>query len=872
MSALAENWTFGGVGLRAKRFAGKLDLRGAEGLALGSRQQGSRQVTSKASELGVPWQAGRPLAPEQLYRRCDPAALNFASLDELPDLQGLVGQERAVTAVEFAIGIRRPGFNLFVLGPTGTGKQTLVEDLLRHQAASEPRPSDWCYVNNFADPRRPRRLQLPAGRGAGLREGMKKLVSELGVALPAAFERDEYRARRDIIEQQFKRRHEEAFGGLQQKAEKKGIALIRTPLGLALAPTHQGEVMGPEGFAKLPEAEQARVRADIQALQAELEAIVRHVPEWERDHREAVRQLNRDIAAAVIGHLLAELRQAHADLPDVNTYLEAVEHDILENADDFLQVGRGEHEGPTPGLPDGAMREPASFRRYRVNLMVDNSANQGAPIVFEDRPNHQSLVGRIEHMAQFGALFTDYNLIVSGALHRANGGYLILDTQRLFAGNFGWESLKRALRAGEIRTESLEQMLSLASTVSLEPEPIPLEVKVVLIGPPLYYYLLTQYDPDFPELFKVAADFDDRVARTPETTMMFARLIATLVRREKLRPLDPGGVGRAIEQAARACGDAERLSVRVAELVDLLQEADHIAGRAGRPLIGEAEIESAIQAQLRRADRIYERIHEEIARNTIRIETAGARVGQVNGLSVFGVGGRMFGQPSRITARARLGQGQVIDIEREVALGGPLHSKGVLILSGFLGGRFGREGPLSLTASLVFEQSYGGVDGDSASAAELVALLSALAEIPVSQCFAMTGSVDQLGRIQAIGGVNEKIEGFFDVCRARGLDGSHGVLIPASNVQHLMLRRDVVAAVAAGQFRVLALETVDQALEVLTGLPAGELGLDGRYPAGSVNAAVAAKLAEFGSRIRAFQGPPARRRRERGRQRELHDE
>jgi lon-related putative ATP-dependent protease len=800
-------------------------------------------LPSAAKEsMPADWTMARPLPADRLYRRSDLSQLAFTTSTELPDWSGLVGQERATTAIGFALSIRRHGFNLFVLGPAGTGKQSLVQDLLRRQAAREPRPADWCYVNNFADARRPRRLQLPAGRGAKLSAGMRRLVSEIGVALPAAFEREDYRARRDIVDHQFKQRHEDAFGALQQRAEGKGAALIRTPLGLALAPTDKGEVLGPDDFAKLPEAEQARRKADIKELQEELEAIVRRIPDWEREHRQALRHLNRDTTTAVVSHLLGELREANADLENVLTYLDEVQRDVLENVEDFLHAGREGH-GPQIVPVDGAIAEQSTFRRYQVNVMVDNSALEGAPIVYEDRPNHQSLVGHVEHMAKFGALFTDFNLIVPGALHRANGGYLILDAQRLLTGNFGWESLKRALQARELRIESLEQMLSLASTVSLEPEPIPLDVKVVLTGPPMFYYLLSRYDPDFPELFKVAADFEDRVARTPESTALFAQFIAVLARREKLRPLDRDGMARAIEQTSRASGDAERLSLRVSQLLDLLQEADHIAAAGGRSVIGRADIQAAIDAGIRRADRVYQNIHEEIERGTIHVESAGAKIGQMNGLSVFALGGQSFGQPSRITARVRLGEGQVVDIEREVALGGPLHSKGVLILSGFLGGRFGRNGPLSLTASLVFEQSYGGVEGDSASAAELLALLSALAEVPLKQCLAMTGSIDQLGRIQAIGGVNEKIEGFFDVCRKRGLDGSHGVLIPASNVQHLMLRSDVVEAAAAGAFHVLPVETIDQAIEIATGLPAGELGRDGRYPPDSVNAAVAARLA-----------------------------
>ncbi len=835
--------------------------RGFE-VAVDEREMISIGSRSTSDDRPLPPPIARALPAEQLFRRCDLSHVPFTTVEELEDLPGLVGQERALAAAEFAISIRRHGFNLVVLGPEGTGKQTLVEDLLRRRAKSEPRPPDWCYVNNFADPRRPRCLKLPAGRGAKLGISMRQLVTEIGAALPAAFERDDYRARRDIIEQQFKQRHEEAFGGLQQRANSKHVTLIRTPLGLALAPVEKGEVIGPDDFSKLPEAEQARRKADIQALEAELEGIVRRIPDWEREHREAIRRLNRETTAAAVDHLLSELRNDNADLPEVLRYLEDVERDMVENADDFIRAGR-EKQGPTTPA-DSGLEQPVSFRRYQVNVVVDNGQTEGAPVVFEDRPNHQTLVGRIEHMARLGALFTDFNLIVPGALHRANGGYLILDLQRLLMGSFGWEALKRALRANEIRTESLDQMLSLASTVSLEPEPIPLDVKVVLIGPPSVCYLLAQYDPDFSELFKVAADFDDRVARTRETTALFARLIATLVRREQLRPIDRDGVGRAIEQASRISGDAERLSERVSAMVDLLQEADHIAGRHGKATIGAAEIQAAIDAQIHRADRVYHRLHEEIGRDTIRVETAGARIGQMNGLSVFGLGGHSFGHPSRITARVRLGQGQVIDIEREVALGGPLHSKGVLILSGFLGGRFGRKGPLSLAASLVFEQSYGGVEGDSASAAELLALLSALAEIPLKQCFAMTGSVDQLGRIQAIGGVNEKVEGFFDVCRARGLTGDHGVLIPASNVQHLMLRRDVVDAAMQRKFHVLPVETIDQAIEIVTGLPAGEAGIDGRYPAGSVNAAVAARLAELAERARALRREPEpRRKRER---------
>lgn len=795
------------------------------------------------------WRSGIALPSDQLYRRCDLSDLRFDTVLDLPDPPGLIGQERAVEAVKFAIGIQHSGFNLFVLGPAGTGKHTLINDLLRQSAAAAPTPPDWCYVNNFTDPHRPRRLMLPAGRGRPLKEAMERLVADLQVALPAAFERDDYRARRDVLEQEFKKRTDEAFGDLQQRAEQKSITLIRTPMGLALAPTRNGEVISPDTFRRMAEADRKRITGEMEVFQKELEAIVRQIPDWEREHRDAVRQLNRSVTAQTVSRPLAELRGNYVDLPEVIAYFDAVERDILENADEFMARNRAEAGGESVPPIAQMMRELPTFRRYQINVMVDNSGTQGAPVVFEDHPTYQSLMGRVEHLARFGALTTDFTLIVPGSLHRANGGYLVLDGERLIGAPFSWDSLKRALRSGEIRLLSLEQLMSLQSTVSLEPESIPLEVKVVLIGSPLLYYLLTEYDSDFKELFKVAADFDDTVDRSPESSLLYARVIAATVRREKLRPLDRMGVARAIEYSSRLSGDAEKLSTQMQHLTDLLQEADYQAGVKKLERIGAAELQAAIDAQRRRGDRMYQRLQEEIARNTLRIETSGERIGQVNGLAVTGLGDFSFGHPSRISARVRLGQGEVIDIERQVALGGPLHSKGVLILSGFLGGRFGRSGPLSLTASLVFEQSYGGIDGDSASSAELYALLSALADVPIRQCYAVTGSVDQHGFIQAIGGVNEKIEGFFDVCNRRGLDGNQGVLIPAANVKHLMLREDVVAACTADRFHVVPVETIDQGIEILTGLPAGELDITGEYPAGTINQRIVVRLGAFAARM-----------------------
>jgi lon-related putative ATP-dependent protease len=792
---------------------------------------------------------GTSLLPDQLFTRCDPNTLPGDSTDDLEDLPGLIGQERAIDAVAFGIGLRRQGYNLFALGVSGTGKHSVIADYLRREAGRQRTPDDWCYVNNFADPQRPKALRLPAGRAGPLRDAMRRLVVELTAVLPATFENEDYRARREVINEQFKQQSEQAFNELQERAKAKNIALIRTPLGLALAPLRNGEVLRPEEFEKLAEADQRDMRQAIESLQGELEALVRKIPDWERKHREAVRGLNHEVTKFAVDHMIQEVQNPYRDLPSVVEYLEEVERDIVENSEDFMPQAR--QISSAVGL-ENAESASRPFRRYQVNVLVEHEPGKGAPIYYEDRPNHQMIVGRVEHLARFGTLVTDFTLLKPGALHKANGGYLILDAIKLLTSSFAYESLKRALRAGEIRIETIEQMLSLASTISLEPEPIPLDLKVVLVGEANIYYLLCALDPDFPELFKVPVDFEERIDRSSHNTILMARLIATAVRREKLKPFSRTGMARVIEQASRLVEDSQKLSIHMRSLNDLLVEADHFASqvRAGR--VDAEHVQQAIDAQLRWVDRIPQRLREEILRGTYRVETTGKVIGQINGLSVLSLGARSFGRPSRISARVRLGRGEVTDIEREVELGGPLHSKGVLILSGFLGGRFGKDRPLSLTASLVFEQSYGGVEGDSASLAELCALLSSLAEVPIKQCFAMTGSVDQNGQAQAIGGVNEKIEGFFDICRARGLTGEQGIVIPSSNVNHLMLRADVVEAVRGGAFHIHAIATVDQAIEILTGESAGIPGADGAYPAGTINDRVARRLTDFAERAAAY--------------------
>lgn len=778
------------------------------------------------------------LPPDQLYTRCNPDDFAFDTTAQLEPLAEAVGQDQALEAVRFGIGIRREGYNLFVLGPHGLGKHTLVQTYLKGQAEKAPAPGDWCYVNDFDHSHRPRALVLPAGRAVGLRRDMEQLVEELKSAIPACFESDEYRTRLEDIEVESKERQEKAFKELGAEAEKQGVALLQTPGGFAFGPIRDGEVITPDDYEKLPDQEKRRIEAVVATFQERLQKIIHQVPQWRRERRAKVKALNREISQVTVGQLVDGLKEQYAGLPAVQAYLDAVKKDVMDHVDDF----RRPEEGPPNPMGGGG---DEFFKRYRVNVLVDHGDNHGAPVIYEDHPMYGNLFGRVEHMPQWGVLVTDFTLIKPGALHRANGGYLLLDAHRLLTQPFAWDGLKRALRSREAKIESIGQMLSLVSTVSLEPEPIPLDVKVVLFGERILYYLLCEYDPDFSELFKVAADFEEEIDRGPESHQLYARLIATLGQREKLLPFDRGAVSRVIEHTSRSADDAEKLSTHMQGLADLLREADFFAREAQGEKVSASHVQQAIDARIRRVDRLRKKINEEILRGTLLIDTDGERVGQVNGLVVIDLGNFMFGHPSRITATTRVGEGELIDIEREVELSGPIHSKGVLILSSFLAHRYARNHQLSLAASLTFEQSYGEVEGDSASVGELCALLSSLAGAPVKQSLAVTGSVNQHGEVQAIGGVNEKIEGFFDICAERGLTGSQGVLIPESNVKHLMLREDVVAAAREGRFHIYSIRTVDQAVALLTGVEAGEADALGRWPEGSINQRVLHRLEEF---------------------------
>jgi lon-related putative ATP-dependent protease len=784
-----------------------------------------------------------PLAPERLRRRCDPARLAFATTAELQPLEGAPGQARAEAALAFGVGMPREGYHLFAMGPEGYGRHSLVRARLEDEARRRETPADWCYVFNFDAPHRPRALRLPAGRANAFRDAMARLVEDLAAAIAAAFETDEYRNRHREIEADLAERQERALNELGERARADGIALVRTPSGFGFAPfskTGDG-VMEPEEFGKLPEKEQARTQEAIARLQTELGDLLHQMPRWRREAHDKLRGLDREVTRAAVNSLIDELKAGYADLPRVQEYLERVKQDTLENAAVFRQAKDGEPATlfgiPLP-RPEGS---EGPFRRYAVNVLFAHEGAGGAPVVYEDHPSHAALLGRIEHVAQMGALVTDFTLIRAGALHRANGGYLILDAIKVLTQPYAWEALKRALRSRTVDVRTLGQELGILSTVSLEPEPIPLDVKVVLVGERILYYLLHAWDPEFAELFKVAVDFEEDMPRGEADDALYARLIAGCAQREKLRPLDAAAVARVIEQQARDAGDAHKLSVRMQTLTDLLREADYWAGTADREVVGAEEVQKALDAQIRRSDRLRERLREHIVRGSVLIDTSGSRLAQANGLAVMQLGDFAFGSPHRITARVRLGSRGVVDIERESEMGGPIHSKGVLILSGYLSGRYALNKPLALSASLVFEQSYGGVEGDSASSAELYALLSALSDAPLKQSLAVTGSVNQHGDVQAIGGVNEKIEGFFDLCRERGLSGDQGVLIPEANVKNLMLREDVVQAVADGKFSVHAVSSVGEGIELLTGVPAAE-----------IHARVEARLTEFAEKAREF--------------------
>ncbi len=769
------------------------------------------------------------LQPEQLYRSCPVDLLNFETTDELQPLVDQLGQDRVLAALDFGFNVDQEGFNIFLLGSAGVGKRELLESLLQEQRNKPRAPvDDWCYVNNFEAPDKPIALRLPRGMGCQLREDMASVVEDLLAIMPDTFQSDEYQARVQELGEHYQNRENEAFQALAGKAAEKNIAMLQTPSGYTLAPSKDGEIITPQDFEALPEEQKKKTLAEIEALKEELKTIVRQLPGWKKESHERFRELNSEFSRQVIDPILNLLKNKYEGHSRVLTYLDAAHKNMTEEAESFTQV-RSES-----AIPDNIKEHVREFPQYSVNVMVDNSGQLNAPVIYEDNPSFANLIGRSEHVAQMGTLVTDFTLIKPGALHKANGGYLILEADKILTNPYAWTALKRVLRAREVRIQSLDQIFSFVSTVQLEPEPIALDLKVVLTGSRYIYYILQEYDPEFASLFKVTADMSEDVAWDKSSTLEFARMVRQLQLHNKLLPISREGVARIIEQASRQMQDSEKLSLHRGQLDNLLTESDFIARRAGASTITAEHIDKSVDAAEHRLDQYRDKSHESILRNVMLVQTEGAVTGQVNGLAVFLLGDYGFGRPTRITATARLGSGKVLDIEREADLGGKIHSKAVLIISALLAQRYARDRPLPLAATVVFEQSYAGIEGDSASVAEFAALVSAIADIPIRQDLAVTGSLNQQGQVQAIGGVNEKIEGFFDICQARGLTGNQGVVIPAANQVHLMLKEDVRQAVANGTFHIFTAATVEDALELLTG-----------FSATSIEATIDARLDEL---------------------------
>jgi len=791
----------------------------------------------------------KKLAAEALSWQCDPAQFEFASTAELPPLEGTIGQDRAVTAIEFGLGIRDGGFNLFVLGEPGSGRSSTIRKLLNRRAASEPVPEDWCYLNDFKETGRAVCLRLPTGRGKELQKDMEALVTRLAEDIPKVFESKEYEQQKGQIAAAYQEKHRQLFERLEAEANRNRFVLQRSVSGLVLVPTREGQPLSQQEYEELSDEEREVLDRNGNELQERLAEVMRQVRDQEKEMRAETAKMEKELLLYAIGHLFEDLEARYGEHAQVLEHFADCKKDLLDRIDEFRPS-----EGPTlaiPGLKQFS-QEP-SFDRYRVNLFIDNSELTGAPVVYEANPTYFNVFGRLEHVIQMGNAITNFTMIKPGALHRANGGYLILDCREVLINVFTYEALKRSIRKREIRIEDMAEQFRLIATVSLKPKPVPLDCKIILIGTPQLYYLLYQFDQDFRKYFKVKADFDRMMKNTWENVQQYALFVASKCREENLCHYEPSGVARLVEYSARLIEDQGRLSSRFLDIADLIREASHYAKRHGRELVGAEQVELAIEARIYRSNKVEERIQEFIEDGTLLVDTEGEVVGQVNGLSVYMLGDYSFGKPSRVTVRTFLGKGGMINIEREVKLSGPSHDKGVLILSGFFGERFAQDKPLTVAASICFEQSYGGVvDGDSASSTELYGLLSSLSGLPIRQGIAVTGSVNQRGQIQPIGGVNEKIEGFYAVCKAFGLNGEQGVMIPVQNVKNLMLKPEVITAVREGCFHIWAVTTIDEGIEILTGVPAGERQAGGSWPEGSINALVDQRLRQMAEALHKF--------------------
>lgn len=790
------------------------------------------------------------LTSDQLYRKCDPSKFDFNSTADLEERLSALGQDRAIHAVELGIHIKSRGYNLFCLGPEGTGKTSLVKRILEKEAKNRKTPDDWAYVYNFDEPYKPIAISFPAGQAAEFAKDVDELLEELSDSLPEIIESEEYKAALGIIRQKYKTKKEEYINVLQKKAKGKRVSLLHMQMGLVVAPMKDGEVLSPDAFEQLPEEEKKMIMDDLNAMQEEIENATQDLPRWEEKQKREITVLREKFVRSAVKDPIDALRKKYKSLQP-SRFLKQIQDNILNNIDDFVptdsdkQAAAGAEEDPLQLLLS-KMKQPEEdkFAKFKVNVIVKNVPDSGAPIITVDYPTQGNLVGKVERIQQYGALLTDFTLIKAGALHQANGGFLLLDARKVLEQPYAWDSLKRAIASKRVKIEAPSEETSF-TTISLDPEPIPLDIKVVLTGDFEIYELLSERDPDFRDFFKVEADFGMIMDRNAENEIEYAKLIGSLSKKKQLRSLNRQAVARVIEYASRLADDAGKLTAHISSIGDLLREADYWARVSNSKQIGKNHIDQAIEAQIYRSDRIKKAMLEEIDKGTILMDVKGERVGQINGLVVYDFSRYSFGKPARITTQVRIGKGDFMDIEREISMSGPIHTKGVLILKSLISNRFAKHSPLSLSASIVFEQSYGGVDGDSASSTEYYCLLSAISNIPIKQNIAVTGSINQFGEIQPIGGVNEKIEGFFDVCAHDGLTGKQGVIIPRTNVDNLMLRADIVQAVEEGRFTIYAIDTVDDGIEILTGVKAGKADNNGNYPKGTVNYLVEESLRQY---------------------------
>jgi len=766
----------------------------------------------------------------------------FHTTSDLPDRRETIGQERALHALDFGLGLCSTGFNIFILGEHGTGKLTTVKSFLSEKAAGEPVPHDWCYVYNFRDPDVPLAISLDPGKALVFQKDMDEIIKILRVEIPKVFESKEYEKQKNELVEQAQTKRREVFSSLEQEAQDKGFSVRKTISGLIIVPVKKtGEPLTEEEYEALDEKTRKRIEEIGRTLQERLNDVVRVGRESEKAVKEALRKLEKEAALSAVGHLIDELKHKYEEHVKITAYLEETREDILDHLDDF----KVQEEQPAQVSFLKLPRAEPTFTRYTVNVLVNNKDCKGAPCIFESNPTYYNLFGRIEHKIQYGLATTDFSMIKAGSLHKANGGYIVINALDLLRNIFSYDALKRAIMNKELKIEDVWEQYRLMSTTGLKPEAVPLEIKVILLGDPFLYYLLYNLDPEYRELFKVKADFDSRMNRTNENVQKYASFVATLCKEEKLLPFDPTGVAKIVEVSSRLAEHQEKLSGRFSDIADVIREASYWASKSGDTIVNETHVLKAIDEKVFRTSRIEERLREMILEGTIIVDTSGEKVGQINGLAVLDLGDYSFGRPSRITARTYAGKAGVVNIERETKMSGRIHEKAILIISNYLGSKYATKGPISLSASITFEQLYDMVEGDSASCAELYALLSSIANVPLKQSIAITGSMDQNGDVQPIGGVNEKTEGFFDLCKMIGLDGSHGVVIPERNLKNLMLKKDVVEAVKDGKFFIYPIRKADEGLEIMTGLQVGELREDGTYPEGTINYLVVKRLTEI---------------------------